>query len=234
VRESAELAERVAASVARQRALIEGAAERAGMAAARSDGLGASASRVIEAFERLGVVALNAGLEGARVSEPQGRALLLLAEEIRANVARGADAAAELGAVAQEISAESTEARRQLERSRAEVADVGQEAARLRASSQRGEEALGELRGRLREATGIDPDMARAIETASTHARALVDALSALSSAGPSRAVTSGLAPVMAPLERLLAELAQRDGASPAGGPRPPGDGRGGGPKGGE
>ena len=42
------------------------------------------------------MVALNAGLEGARAGESQGRALLLLSEEIRANVVRGADAASEL------------------------------------------------------------------------------------------------------------------------------------------
>src|SRR5262249_26308930 len=82
-------AERVAASVAKQRVSIDGAAERASLVAARSAGLGASAARVSEAFERLGLVALNAGLEGARLAEPQGRALLLLSEEIRANVTRG-------------------------------------------------------------------------------------------------------------------------------------------------
>src|SRR5262250_768804 len=50
---------------------------------ARAERLGASTARGVEAFERLGVVALNAGLEGARVPEAQGRALLLLSEEIR-------------------------------------------------------------------------------------------------------------------------------------------------------
>ncbi len=113
LKESGARAERVAATVARQRAHIEGAAERASLVAARSEGLSTGAARVSEAFERLGVVALNAGLEGARAGELQGRALLLLSEEIRANVVRGADAAAELGRAVDEIASESAEVRRQ-------------------------------------------------------------------------------------------------------------------------
>jgi len=136
VDEASARAERVVASLARQRGLVDGAGERANLVAARSEGLGISASRVNEAFERLGVVALNAGLEGARMSEPQGRALLLLAEEIRANVARGSDAARQLGDGVEELTGEAGEVRRQLDRSRAEVAEVASEATQLRAASE--------------------------------------------------------------------------------------------------
>ena len=101
LKESGARAERLAAAVARQRGLIDAAAERASVVTAHADGLSASSGRVIESFERLGVVALNAGLEGARVPEAQGRALLLLSEEIRANVRRGTDAAEQLARAAQ-------------------------------------------------------------------------------------------------------------------------------------
>src|SRR5204863_455284 len=50
--ESGARAERLAAAVARQRGSIEGAAERANVVAARSEGLAASSARVTEAFER--------------------------------------------------------------------------------------------------------------------------------------------------------------------------------------
>jgi len=213
--ESAARAERVAASVARQRPLIEGAAERATLVAARSEGLAAGAARAIESFERLGVVALNAGLEGARAEGPQGRALLLLSDEIRANVTRGADAATEVARAVNEIATESTEVRRQIERSRAESADVGQHAAELQATAQQAARALDDLGVRLRKATGIDPEVARLVALAGEHARGLMTALSALSTGPQATPVLGALRPVVAPLARLLGEI---DARAPEGG----------------
>ena len=223
--ESSALAEKVAASVARQRGVIDGAAERAGMASARAEGLGAGAARVVEAFERLGVVALNAGLEGARLPDPHGRALLLISDEIRANVTRGADAARELGGAVEEVATETGEVRRQLERSRSEVGEVGQEAARLRALAHEASTALADLGDRLQKATGTDPEVARAIEAAADHARGLMAALSTLSTAAQSTLAQGALAPVLAPLARLLAEGAELPGDDARGGAAGKGEG---------
>jgi methyl-accepting chemotaxis protein len=215
LKESSARAERVAATVARQRSLIDGAGERANLVSARSEGLGPGASRVTEAFERLGVVALNAGLEGARAGD-QGRALLLLSEEIRANVVRGADAAAELVRAADEIAAESAEVRRQIERSRIEVSEVGQEAAQLQAAALSASRSLDDLGALLRKATGIDPEMARVVALAAEHARGLMTALSALSTASQAGPVLGALRPVIGPLVRLLGEIEARSaGESP-------------------
>ena len=222
LKESGARAERVAATVARQRSFIEGAAERASLIAARSEGLSAGARRVSESFERLGVVALNAGLEGARAGEAQGRALLLLSDEIRANVVRGADAAAELARAVDEIASESAEVRRQIERSRLEVSEVGQEAAQLQAAAAAASRSLDDLGARLRRATGIDPEMARVVALAAEHARGLMTALSALSTTAHPGPVLSALRPVIGPLVRLLGEIEERgpdgDAGQPGGG----------------
>jgi hypothetical protein len=200
-------AERVAASAARQRPLIEGASERASLVAARAEGLSAGVARVMESFERLGVVALNAGLEGARIAEPHGRAMLLLSEEIRANVARGADAAEQLARTVDEISGEAAASRSHVERSRAEAAEAGQEAAQLHAATIAARRSLDDLGARLRKATGVDPEMARLAAQASDHARGLMTALSALATAAPGAPVLGALRPVIAPLARLLREI---------------------------
>ncbi len=207
IEESSQRAERLAAAVARQRASIDGAAERANLVAARAEGLSANAARVTESFERLGVVALNAGLEGARLNEPQGRALLLLSEEIRANVRRGADSAEQLARVVEEIAGESIEVRRQLERSRTEVSNVGQEAAQLQAAAQQAAKSIEDLGARLRRATGVDPEVARAVAVASEHARGLMTALTTLTMAAKDAPVMSALKPVIGPLVRLLREI---------------------------
>jgi methyl-accepting chemotaxis protein len=200
-------AERLAAAVARQRGLIEGAAERASLVAARSEGLVPSAARTAESFERLGVVALNAGLEGARIEGPQGRALLLISDEIRANVRRGADAAEQVVRVVEEISSESAEVRRQLEQSRLEVSEVGEETGHLMASVQQASKALDDLAARLRRVTGVDPETARAVAAASEHARGLMTALSTLSTAAQAAPAIAALRPIFGPLVRLLGEI---------------------------
>jgi chromosome segregation ATPase len=207
IQESSQRAERLAAAVARQRGSIDGAAERANLVAARAEGLSANAARVTESFERLGVVALNAGLEGARLNEPQGRALLLLSEEIRANVRRGADSAEQLARVVEEIAGEAIEVRRQLERSRTEVSDVGQEAAQLQAAAQQATRSIEDLGSRLRRATGVDPEVARAVAVASEHARGLMTALTTLTMAAKEARVMGALKPVIGPLVRLLREI---------------------------
>ncbi len=210
--ESGALAERVAAAVARQRGTVDAAGERANLVAARAEGIQASSARVSETFERLGVVALNAGLEGARVAEPAGRALMLVSDEIRANVARGAEAARELSAVAREVADESVELRRQIERSRGDVGEVGEEAAKLRASAQQAARALEDLGQRLRKATGVDPELARAVAQAAEHARGLMGALSTLATAPHARTVVDALRPLTGPLSKLLEELGSTDG----------------------
>lgn len=221
VAEAGAHAERVAAAVARMRPVIEGVSERASLVAARSEGLAACAARVIESFERLGVVALNAGLEGARLADPHARALLLLADEIRANGARGADAAEQLARAVDEIAAEASEVRRQLDRARGEGADAGQEAAQLSASTQHAHKALDDLGARLRKATGIDPETARLVALAGEHTRGLMTALSALATAGHGVVGLSALRPVIGPLSRLLGEIEERvpeDDERPEGG----------------
>jgi methyl-accepting chemotaxis protein len=217
VEESGSLADNLETAVARQRMSIDDAAERSNLVATRSDGLGAVASRVAETFDRLGVVALNAGLEGARVAEPQGRALLLLAEEIRGNLTRGVEAGRDLATLVEEISTETSELRTQIERARADAADVGHETAKLREASHQGSKALGDLDQHLRRATGIDPEIARAVTLASEHASGLMAALSALSTATPAAPVLGALRPAIYPLVRLLREVWDEEQAeSPA------------------
>jgi hypothetical protein len=231
-------AERIAAAAARQRGLLDGAAERAGVVAARADGVIAVAARLTESFERLGVVALNAGLEGARVAELQGRALLLLSEEIRANVRRGADFAEQLARVAPEITAEASEVRRQIDRSRADAGEVGQEAAQLSAAAREGSRSLGDFAARLRRATGVDPEVARAVAAAGEHARGLTEALGLISGASAGAPAISALRPVLGRLTRLLgaidADASDASDAAPGGEGGEGGDGERGGGGGGE
>jgi methyl-accepting chemotaxis protein len=212
VKQTAETAERVAANAARHRTALDGGLERIRTMSGRLADVATGWGRVQEAFDRLGLVALNAGLEGAKIGDPAGRALVLVADETRAYVQRGGDAAKELAATVAEIGGECTKLQAQLDQERVAAAQIADEAARAQASVQSADRAVEEIGERLRRVTGSDPEVARALHEASSHARGLLTALSTLSSRTQAGPALAALRPVMEPLVRLLGEI---DGAVP-------------------
>jgi hypothetical protein len=204
VRETGEAAQRIASHVAKQRGVVDALADRARGVSARSSELAASFNRLKETFARLELVALNAGLEGARLGEGPGQALGLVSDEIRAQATRGSETCRELGVALVEIGTELTQVHGNLDRAREVSAEVAQEAARVGGASVDAERALAEMGDRLKSTTGSDPETVRAISDATDHARALVAALAGLSGKAPQTLVIAALRPVLEPLLRLL------------------------------
>ncbi len=207
--EAARLAERVTASVTRQRSLLDATVERAALFASKSESAADGTRRVLEALDRLGVVALNAGLEGARSPEPLGRALLLVSEEIRANVARGTEATRDVLGVSEELTQQATDLGQRLDATRRDAGEIGGDAALLKTAAQDAGLALADLEARLRKATGLDPELARTLTLAGDHAKGLILALTAIESREPKEIdrsqVVEALGPVLGPLMKLLA-----------------------------
>jgi methyl-accepting chemotaxis protein len=204
VREAGEAAQRIASHVAKQRGTVDSLSDRARAVAARAHDLSVSFARVLDAFARLELVALNAGLEGARMGEGAAQAMQLVADEVRAQATRGGEASRELSTTLAEIGSELLQVNASLDRAREGAAEVAQEAARVSGTSADAERALVDVGARLRSATGSDPETARAIGEATEHARALVAALGALSGKVPQALVLGALRPVLEPLSRML------------------------------
>ncbi len=171
---------------------------------ARAQDLAASFGRITDSFARLELVALNAGLEGARLGEGEGHALALVSDEVRAQATRGSEASRELSTTLNEIGSELVQVHSSLDRAREAAAEVAQEAARVGGASADAERALAEMGDQLKRTTGSDPETARAIADATEHARALVSALGTLSGRAPQAVVLSALRPALEPLVRLL------------------------------
>jgi methyl-accepting chemotaxis protein len=203
---ASDAAQRISADAAKQRVAVDTAADRARNVAARSQELATSLARAVDAFERLTLVALNAGLEGARLGEAQGRALLLLSEEVRGQAARGGETARESAAALTEVVAELSQVSAQMTQVRDTTGDVAQEGARVAAACADAQGALDDIGERLRKATGSDPETVKAIATTAENARALVASLTALSGKVPRNLLLSALRPVLDPLARLLTE----------------------------
>jgi twitching motility protein PilJ len=204
VRDSGEAGQRIASHVAKQRSAVDSLADRARAVSARAQDLSVSFGRITDAFSRLELVALNAGLEAARLGEGPGHALGLVSDEVRAQASRGAEASRDLVAALGEIGSELLQVHGSLDRAREASAEVAQEAARASGAAADAERALAEIGERLEKTTGSDPETARTIAEAAEHARALVSALSTLTGKMPQSLVLAALRPVLEPLARLL------------------------------
>ena len=205
-RDAGAAAQRIASSAARQRASIETVADRARALGSRATEVHNGFARVVDTFDRLGLVALNAGLEGARVGETEGRQLGLVADEVRAQSARGVEAAREIAAALAQLAADLSNLEGQVSQAQNVVAEVTQDSARAAGAASDAEAALVDIGDRVKKATGSDPETVRAIADASERARALVTSLSALSGKVPRALLVGMLAPALAPLARLLSD----------------------------
>jgi methyl-accepting chemotaxis protein len=206
VREGAESTQRIASSVAKQRGSVDAVGDRARAAGVRAQELSTAFARVVDAFDRLSLVALNAGLEGARLGESAGRSLLLVGDEVRSQTSRGGDSARELAATLSEIGGELGQLNGQLEQVRELASDIAHEAARASAAGAEADRGLLEMSEALRRTTERDPETVMAIAEAGEHARALVSALGSLSGRVPRALLVAALRPMLEPLARVLAE----------------------------
>ena len=211
-RDAAEAAQRVASNAAKQRGAADALVDRAHAVATRAHELTGRFSRVTDAFERLALVALNAGLEGARLGDVAGRSLLLLGDEVRGHAARGGEAARELAAALGEVAAEVAKLETYVDQARVASSDAAQDAARVAAATAAAERALAEVAEGFRKVTGSDPETARALAQATEHARALVGALAGLRGHVPRPLLLGALSPMMKALARVLNEEDTREG----------------------
>jgi methyl-accepting chemotaxis protein len=208
-REASEASQRIASNLAKQRASADVLTDRAHAVAAHAQELGGGLARITDAFERLSLVALNVGLEGARLGEAAGRPLLLVSEEVRSHVNRGTTSARELTATLGDIGADVSKLHGTIDQARQASSDASQEASRVSGSTAEAERTLVELGARLREATGNDPETVRLVTEAGDHARALMTALTALRGKVPKQLLLGALRPLLDPLARVLGEAAK-------------------------
>jgi methyl-accepting chemotaxis protein len=195
------------ASAAQQRTALDAAADSAQTLSSRAHEAHSSLDRTREALEQIRLVALNAGLEGARLGDPAGKPLVLVAEEVRAQITRATDAMAAHVATLNQMDGERDKLREQVQSAQGRSADVARDLLQAQAAQRDVSTALASLGSRLQDVTQTDPETARAVAEAADHAKSLVAALSSLA-AKPHRASLLGaLAPALRPLLRLLREL---------------------------
>jgi ABC-type transporter Mla subunit MlaD len=193
-------AERLEPLAAEHQGSLAVTADTVRLVAALGEDIRAASDQTRESIERARLIALNAGLEGARVGEPTGKALLAFGEEARGLLARALEAVEEQHSLLSQLQTEHGRLRDQLEHAHRRSADLGDQLAAAAA-------ARAQVDAALERVTGTDPETARALAAAARHARGLFEALSALSAHSRGRMLSRALGPSLEPIRRLLRDL---------------------------
>jgi hypothetical protein len=172
------------AQAARQAAEIEALLEGGERLALRGRDLRASVQELRDTLERGRLSTLNAALEGARLGEVAGKALMAMTEEVRSALGRSADVLDDHATRVAELERE----RERLVLALGPLADaaraVASEVTRAAERNRSGRDALSELSAELRAQLGVDPELGGLVARASREAAELLDTLSALEARG--------------------------------------------------
>lgn len=210
-------AQAAGATAAQQRSALDAASDHARLLVARGRDIRGSAQQVGDALERAKLVALNSGLEGARLGEPAGKAMVAAADELRSVIGRASGALEEHLSLVTQIEREREKLRDQVEQAKQSASALGDELLRAQTTQRDAVSSLEELGKGLEHSTGTDREVARIVATAADHARGLLEALSALSNRPQRGAVVRALRPTLLPLLRLMRELDRRETQNGAG-----------------
>jgi methyl-accepting chemotaxis protein len=173
------------ALVARQHTELEAVQEAGQRLGARGRDIRNSLQLLRDSVERAKLTALNAGLEGARLGEPVGKALVVLGDEVRNLLARAVDALEEHATLLAEVD-------RDRDRYLSDLAQISDETREISGTLGHAEQQcqlttalLSELRADLGEALGTDPEAARLLARSAGQVRNLTSSLTELARHSP-------------------------------------------------
>lgn len=199
--------ERLASTSARFKVTLDAASTRQRSAVSRATDARSTLTRLNDALARLNVLGLNAGLEGARIDGIAGKALLMVADELRSLTARAAGAIADIGGTLDELSAELVQLEGQLGEARGSAAQLSDASTTAMGAAHETQRSMGALGDLLATQTGLDAETAAAIARAEEQTLALRRSLQALterSAQGGSGALDQALSLLRAQLSLLL------------------------------
>ncbi len=160
------------------------------------------------ALDRIKIVALNAGLEGARLGDLAGKALIAVSDELRNLTTRGLELLSEQASTVEQMEADRQRVVVLSERSQSQLSEVESRLREALSTEQLNHQALSRFAGALEAATGLDVEAASHLSQISEQARSLVKLLTGLSKPEHQRAVRSALLPALEPLVLWLSSSA--------------------------
>ena len=176
------------AAIARHTHELQEAQASAEKLAARARDIQNSLSLLRESVDRARLTALNAGLEGARLGDAVGKALLVMGDEVRHLLARALDSLQEHAALLSEVDRDRDRYFAEFEAAGAGAREAGQALVRAESQSQLTSALLGELGRDLGELLGTDPEATRLLAESADQVRRMAVSLSELTRRSPNAA----------------------------------------------
>jgi methyl-accepting chemotaxis protein len=168
-----------------------------------------SVAQLSDALDRIKLVALNTGLEGARLGESSGKALVAVADEIRNLSSRGLDVVATHVRLVQEIELEQQKLAQTAELAQSLAMDLAALLKQTHESQCEAVSTLDALEANIERASGLDANAAADLQRVAEHGQGLVSALEALGSARRQKIIKTLLLPTVEPLLRALLATTQ-------------------------
>jgi hypothetical protein len=186
----------------RAHAVLEAVHDSARLLVHRNRELRGSAGAVRDALERARLATLNAGLEGARLGEPVGKAVLVMADDVRGLVTRAIDALEEHLLLFGELERERERWLDELSQTRELCASAVQRLRELGGLEAASSQVLSRVQAGLRQKLGAQAERAKLLAEASAQAKALENVVSRLRALTPED--DTGIGEVLRPLSALL------------------------------
>lgn len=152
------------------------------------------------ALDRIKIVALNTGLEGARLGDVAGKALIAVSDELRNLTSRGLELLSEQASTVEQMETDRQRIAALAEHAQTLSAEVEQRLRGALASEQTAADAIARLARALELTTGLDVESAAQLSRISEQARELFSSLSSFALPDQRKAAHAALAPALEPL----------------------------------
>ena len=192
------------AALRRQQAALEAVQEAGQKVSERGRDVRNSLHLLRDSVERAKLCALNAGLEGARLGDPLGKALVVMGDEVRHLLARAVDALDEHMTLLTEIERDRDRAQQDLMRINDSTRQTGSALARSEEQSHLTTALLAELRVDLGDFFGTDAETARVLAETAGQVKNMANSLQGLAQRSPlaARELHELLGPLLALVPR--------------------------------
>lgn len=157
------------------------------------------------ALDRIKIVALNTGLEGARLGDLAGKVLVSVADELRQLTSRGLELLLEQASRVEQLEQDGQLLLEAASRSQQHQVTVSRALETVDALEGKGRASLQRFSSVLEQSTGIDLEGRRRVNEATLQARTLVSLLTTFAKPNQQRLARAALLSELGPLLRFLA-----------------------------
>ena len=199
------------------RSQVEACADQARRLEVRLRDTRSSASQLSDTLERIKLVALNTGLEGARLGESSGKALVAIAEEVRNLASRGLEIVAAHTRLVEEAEVEQSKLIQSSELAQSLAQGLSNMLRQTQECQTDSLAALDMLEKAIERASGLDATTALEVQRVAEYGQGLLSALEGLSVSRRQKIAKTMLLPAIEPLLRTLLKVAQGEELSEPG-----------------